>query len=589
MESGEELFGSVYERGAVIFRQGEPGDKMYVIQSGAVEISRKQGESETVLTILGKGEFFGETALFQEEQRSATVIAIRPTRLLPLTRSSLLERVSRDPGVTFHLLKGLILKIQRTDRQVKQTVGVELAADRAKEAFADISLRELADIWDVEQASIWFEPGENVFLEGAIGDAMYIVLTGTVEISQGAGQSRFVQRRLGPGDLLGEWAIITDGPRFSTATATTRTQLMFISRQDFAEQVAARPELALYIIQDLVSRLRHLSMILADPVASADAVRRSWRPLLKRLEPAQVSIVSLSTCAGCSAVLLDDQVLAQVLETANIVYCPLLMDQDVIPEADVALVDGVVRLKEDAEKLQEARIKSRFLVAWGTCAAFGGIPAEANRFELEDLIEETYSHTDDAFAYYLSGRGGVGRTTYQQEGIALLRQAYKLDDFVRVDYYVPGCPPAVGMLQQLLGELIGKGLGEAQSVVCRQCSRKPTKTPVADLVAYPRGETGLTCLNSLGVLCMGFLTQGGCGAVCPQHGLPCWGCRGPAKSVLNKMSGGDSFEEVAIASLARRCRLEEDVVRSAVKRLRQQGHQLFDFEQRLAGSAGRVR
>jgi CRP/FNR family cyclic AMP-dependent transcriptional regulator len=104
MSHEEELYGTVYEPGAVIFRQGEPGDTLYLIQSGAIEYSYKQGDTETVLTILEKGDFFGEMALFGQERRPATAKATRQTRLLPLTRVSLLERVQHDPGVAFHLL-----------------------------------------------------------------------------------------------------------------------------------------------------------------------------------------------------------------------------------------------------------------------------------------------------------------------------------------------------------------------------------------------------------------------------------------------------------------------------------------------------
>jgi F420-non-reducing hydrogenase small subunit len=365
---------------------------------------------------------------------------------------------------------------------------------------------------------------------------------------------------------------------------------MIIKRDEFSAQIQARPELALYIIQSLCTRLGHLNAILTDPLVSIDAVRQSWRPLLKKHEPVKIAIVSLSTCAGCSAVLLDDEVLAQVLEMAEIIYCPMLIDRDSIQEADVALIDGVVRLKEDEEKLAEARRKSRFVAAWGTCASFGGIPAEANRFELEELVEETYGHTDDAFAYYLSGKGGIEQTTYQEKGLALLRKAYKLDDFVRVDYYVTGCPPTPALLLQLLSELTGQGFEKARPVVCSQCDRKPVKTTLTSLEAFPRGEPESDkCFNSLGILCQGFLTKGGCGAICPQHGLPCWGCRGPAKSALKKMADGDSFEEVVIKGLSRRCKIEEDAIRPLIKLVRKQGHTLFNFERNFVSSLSRIR
>ncbi|MFC2031215.1 cyclic nucleotide-binding domain-containing protein [Chloroflexota bacterium] len=591
MSHEEGLFGKAYEAGAVIFRQGEPGDTLYLIQAGSVEYSYKQGDAETVLTVLEKGDFFGEMALFGQDRRPATAKTTRHTRLLPLTRDALLERVKHDPGVALHLLRGLYLRIQHADRQVQQAVennevlrlalanregeaavpSLDLAAHALAEhaeAPADITIRELAALWDVERESIWFEPGQSIYDQGDPGEAMYIVLDGRVEIGSGSGPDRYVLFRLNPGDFFGEAEIITDRPRTATATAVSRTRLMRIDRDQFFERIKGRPELAVLILQALSVRLQSIGAILANPRASVEAVRQNWRPLLKKQERVKVAMVSLSTCAGCSAVFLDQKVLEQVLEVAEIVYCPMLMDQDRLPEADVALIDGAVRLKEDEEKLEEARLKSRFVVAWGTCAAFGGIPAHANRYELEDLIQETYGQTSDAYAYYLSGTGGVERTTYQEEGIALLRKAYELDDFVRVEYYVPGCPPLPGLLLQFLGELTGQSFQGAKPIVCAECGRRPTKDAVTSLQAFPRGADEATCFHSLGVLCTGLMTKGGCDAVCTRHGLPCWGCRGPAKTALKQMAGGDSFEEVVIEKLVRRCRLEEAELRPAVKLLR---------------------
>jgi F420-non-reducing hydrogenase small subunit len=612
MNHEEELYGSIFEPGTVIFHQGEPGDTLYLIQSGAVEYSYKQGDTETVLTILEKGDFFGEMALFGQELRPATARAARQTRLLPLTRDSLVERVQNDPGVALHLLRGLYLRIQHADRQIQQAVEndevLRLALAKgegepeapapvsaapvpvqATDSAADITIRELAALWDVEESSIGFEPGQSIFRQGDPGDAMYILLSGSVEIGSGPGPDKYVLLRLGPGDFFGEAEVITGLPRTGSATALQRTEVMRIDRDEFTERVRERPELAFFILQALSLRLQNIGAILANPRASIDAVRQNWRPLLKKRERVKVSMVSLSTCAGCSAVFLDQEVLEQVLEVADIVYCPMLIDQDQLPEADVALIDGAVRLKEDEEKLEEARRKSRFAVAWGTCAAFGGIPAHANRYELEDLIQETYGQASDPYAYYLSGTGGVEHTTYQEEGIALLRKAYELDDFVRVDFYVPGCPPLPNLLLQLLGELTGQSFEGAKPIVCAECGRRPTKDPVTSLEAFPREDKEGTCLHSLGVLCTGFLTKGGCDAICTRHGLPCWGCRGPAKLALKKMADGDSYEEVVIEKLVRRCRMEEAELKPAVKLLRRQGHSLFDFETNFISSLARIR
>jgi F420-non-reducing hydrogenase small subunit len=616
MDTGEGIFGSFYPKGEVVFRQGDLGDRMFVIQSGAVEVSHKHADKETVIAIREKGDFFGEMALFNNEERFATVTTVCDTRLLSIDRASLLDKLRYDPNVALHLLKGLIVRIKEADVEVHKVMEQDeivrasiwrnikepsssplpqMVPHAQESATADpapdgVSARELADIWKVEEWAKWYEAGESIFLEGDPGDAMYIVLDGEVEMTHGTGIDEQVLRRVGAGEFFGEWALITENRRAAAATAVTRAQLLPVTRSSFAERIKARPELAVHLLQGLISRLRQVSAILSNPRASFGVVRQRWQPLIAKQEPIKIAILSLATCAGCSAVLLDDEILAQVLEVACINYCPMLIDQDHLQEADVILVDGAVRLKEDREKLEEARAKGRFLVAWGTCAAFGGVPAEANRFELEDLIAETYGHTADLFSYYLSGERGVQSNTYQDKGVALLRKAGKLDDFVKVDYYVPGCPPTPAMLLQLIAELTGRDAGKALAVVCGQCDRKPTKSSPATLVAFPQGdEEPSACFNSLGIYCQGFLTLGGCEAACTSRGLPCWGCRGPAKVSTKKMAEGNTFEEVAVQGIARRCKLEEDQARTLIKGLRRQGHDLFQIDPSIANSLSRMR
>jgi F420-non-reducing hydrogenase small subunit len=249
------------------------------------------------------------------------------------------------------------------------------------------------------------------------------------------------------------------------------------------------------------------------------------------------------------------------------------VDTEVMGDVEVSVVDGGVRTEEEVDKLREIRAKSRYLVAWGTCAVFGGVPAMANRYELEELIEEAYGGARDSFSYYLSGAKGVRRTTYQQDELALRRRAGRVDDFVRVDYYVPGCPPEAMRLTSLMSELGGEEEPRAKAVVCSECARKPDKRPVETFdLAYHAPEDTTTCMTSHGTLCMGFMTRGGCGAACPTNGLPCWGCRGASKGALAKMDQGRSWEQVMTASFARRCKVAEEDVAEVVRALRHVGN-----------------
>jgi F420-non-reducing hydrogenase small subunit len=444
-----------------------------------------------------------------------------------------------------------------------------------------------------EEECIWFEPGETIFHQEDHGDTMYIILKGEVEISQETENDRYLIARLCPGEFFGEMAIISDQPRIASALVTKRTQLLPIKRHEFFEKVKAEPELALYVLQVLIMRLRGMLSFMEAPEKSSSKVLCNIPPLLQKKGLIRTAVISLSTCGGCPAALLEDrEELLKLLEKIDISYCPMLIDEREIGEVEVAIVDGAVRVKEDEEKLLEVRKKSRYLVAWGTCATFGGIPAFANQYELEELIEESYGQTQDPFAYYLSGVRGFGKTSYQESELRMLRRLGKLNDFVRVDYYLPGCPPKISILNQFVSELKGEGQTiKPCPIVCSECNRKALKIPSVESVCiFPRPEWKSDhCFVSLGALCMGFVTKGGCGAVCPQGGLPCWGCRGPSATTLKKLDEGNSFEEIILNSLIIRTQQSEESIKPLLKFARRHTNSSLNFKQNFVSDRSRIR
>lgn len=305
-----------------------------------------------------------------------------------------------------------------------------------------------------------------------------------------------------------------------------------------------------------------------------------------------MAMISLSACGGCQASLLSnkDELIA-IARQVEIAFCPMLMDAEEIGEVDIALVDGAVRAKEDVEKLEEARTQSRFLVAWGTCAAFGGIPALANAYELEELIEGSYGETVDPLAYHFAGAALPLNHTYQEGSTGLLRKAGKLDDFVRVDYYLPGCPPESSLLARLVQEFKGEEQGrEPRQIVCSECPRKPRKGPVETVRLFPeQGCDPGDCFLSAGALCMGFSTRGGCSAPCTRGGFPCWGCRGPSESSIKKIGEGAYFEELMLSALSRRLKLAEESLKPVVRLFRRQGGSALSFEQNFVQDTSRLR
>lgn len=108
-----------YPAGAVLFREGEPGDAMYVIQSGSVEIRRTIGEQERVLAVLPAGEFLGEMALLNHRPRSATAVVREPSRLLVIDGRTFESMLRSRVEIAVRMIRTLAGRLERANQQIE--------------------------------------------------------------------------------------------------------------------------------------------------------------------------------------------------------------------------------------------------------------------------------------------------------------------------------------------------------------------------------------------------------------------------------------------------------------------------------------
>lgn len=110
--------GKEFGDGDVIIRQGEDGDFMYEILEGQVEVFQEMDGEEVQLAVLGKGDFFGEMAIFEREKRSATVRARGQVRVLTVDKKILLRRISEDPSLALRIIGRMSHRIREMDDEL---------------------------------------------------------------------------------------------------------------------------------------------------------------------------------------------------------------------------------------------------------------------------------------------------------------------------------------------------------------------------------------------------------------------------------------------------------------------------------------
>jgi len=306
-------------------------------------------------------------------------------------------------------------------------------------------------------------------------------------------------------------------------------------------------------------------------------------------EKIKIAIAQGATCSGCDIAVLDlDVELLRLFEVADLTFAPLVSDvklKDVEAMEDgaitICLYHGAVRNSENRHIAGLLRRKSRILVAYGACAAFGGIPGLANVTSRKKILDTVYDDT----ATTVNPEHTRPQTKYvTPEGHELQlpeldEQVKALDDVVEVDYVIGACPPTremnVKLLQVVLDFVNGKAplppkgmILASERTLCEECPReKPEKVTVDEIkgVDYIQPDPD-KCFLEQGIICFGPATRGGCDAKCIKVNVPCRGCMGPTASVIDH--GGSmlsAFSSILRVSGSETALPEEEIQRLVAK------------------------
>ncbi len=265
----------------------------------------------------------------------------------------------------------------------------------------------------------------------------------------------------------------------------------------------------------------------------------------------------LNICGGCEVTILDiGDPLLDLLPQVEFVHIPVLADikyfgqtgeksEMELPAADVGIISGGVRSEKEKHVAEEMRKKCKTIVALGSCACYGGIPAMANMWTVGELYDKVYKGS---------------KTTEPAEAPRkdippLLDRVYALDEMIKVDVAIPGCPTSPDWIKEALVSLLtGKPFAMPDKSVCDECPTKREKKAsggeikrTLDSVAFKQDEAweNTRCFMEQGYLCQGSVTRAGCSGIpvegktsvprCIKGYMPCRGCFGPIKKDSNPL------------------------------------------------------
>lgn len=268
----------------------------------------------------------------------------------------------------------------------------------------------------------------------------------------------------------------------------------------------------------------------------------------------------LNICGGCEVTILDigDELL-DLLPSLDFVHIPVLMDHKYhgqtgegdpskieIPEADVGIISGGIRNEKERHVAEAMRAQCKTLIALGSCACFGGIPAMANMWPISELCDKVYR-----------GCESTEKADTPNENLpALTDRLLALDEVVKVDIMIPGCPTSPDWIKEAIVSLLsGKTFALPEKSVCDECPTKREKKAAGGQIKRPLEDMAFKqdapweetrCFMEQGYLCLGPVTRSGCAGAttedseakvprCIKGYMPCRGCFGPIRKGANPL------------------------------------------------------
>ena len=165
----------------------------------------------------------------------------------------------------------------------------------------------------------------------------------------------------------------------------------------------------------------------------------------------RIATVWLDGCSGCHMSLIDmDERILDIFERADLVYGPLVDFKDFPEDVDVCLVEGAVSSEEDLHKIKLVRERTKTLVSFGDCAVTSNVPGMRNPIGVPPLLDRAY-------------RENVTLNPQMPTDVVprLLPMSKPVHRVVKVDVFLPGCPPDADLIYTMLDDLLAGRVPDA--------------------------------------------------------------------------------------------------------------------------------
>lgn len=234
-----------FTAGEPIYRLDEPGDALFLVQRGEVELTvqNSSGVVEELARVTDSGHF-GEMSLLTGKKRTEAATVTRDTHVWVLYKSTLDQLVGQYPTIGASLSQGLANRLAAAETQIDENRFRRFAL------FANSNRAELRDVAQRLRPTR-YQAGEAIYRAGTRGDTMYLIEQGSVRLQPYSGSSWV----LAAGDFFGEKAVLTDKPRSVSVFAETEVDLLTLSKNDLESLMMMHPGLGLNLSRALSQRI----------------------------------------------------------------------------------------------------------------------------------------------------------------------------------------------------------------------------------------------------------------------------------------------------------------------------------------------